>query len=237
VSSATGQRNDFIALFSRAFEIASERPEEPVLKYTVARLQNITVASSGWRTFQNCVLGAANSDASSLPVALGTLHQASVTGGHIIAKAPLAETFENVIDRHARRGEGSEVAWALWGALAWKISLSTHAARAVSRMEDDIVALLALDAEARGLFPAGALDKQLWQSLMNQSDALDKQHWLLTYEANQHQWLGSATIQAHPVFAAMAAADVRFYDPSRNIPQFPPAARGNPGGSLTNYYA
>lgn len=236
-SSPIGQRNDIIGLFSRAFEIASEHPEEPVLKYSVARLQNMGVSISGWRTFQNCILGAANVDASAIPVALGTLHQASSAGGHSIAKAPLADTFESIIDRHARRGEGSEVSWALWGAIAWNIPLTKEAAQLVSKMEDDVVALLALDAEVLGLFPAGSLDKQAWQSLVNQPEALVGRHWLLAYEASQKKWLTSSATVKNPAFAAMSSAGVSFYDRSKNVPQFPPAAKGNPGGSLTNYYA
>jgi len=34
---------------------------------------------------------------------------------------------------HAPRGQGSEVAWALWGALAWAVPLSDEAAKLVER--------------------------------------------------------------------------------------------------------
>ena len=236
-ASPVGQRNDLIGLFSRAFEIASERPEEPVIKYAVAKVQNLKVASSSWRLFQNCILGAANIDASAAAVALRTTHKAAQSGGHTIAKAPMEEVFEAMIERHARRGEGSDVSWALWGALLWDVHLSVDAAKVVSAMEDDIVALLALDAEARGLFPTGSLDKQNWQSLVDQPDSLDKQHWLLTYESGVKRWLTSPQIKAHPVFHHMHLAGVRFYDRARNIPQFPSAATRNPGGSLSNFYA
>ncbi len=232
-----GQRNDITAFFSRAFELAAALPEEPVLRYAIARLQSTNVASSGWRTFQNCILGAASADASALAVALGTLYQASAAGGHTVAKAPLAELFESIVDHHARRGEGSEVAWALWGALAWAVPLSQKAAQSVSEMEDDIVALLALDMDSRALFSAGSLDKQSWNTIVNQPNALHDQHWLLAYEANQQNWLISPAVAAHAVFGAMHTAGVSFYDPAKNTPQFPAGARGNPGGALTNYYA
>jgi hypothetical protein len=235
--SATGQRNDLLALFSRAFEIGSERPEAAVMKYTIARVQKLGVASSAWRTFHNCLLGATNADASALPVALGSLYQASTASGHVVFKSPLAELFENLIERHARRGQGSEVSWALWGALAWKINLSTEAAKSVTSMEDNVVALLALDADSRGLFPSGSLDKQPWQDLVADPGVLHQRHWLLAYEANQHNWLSCPAVASVPAFKAMSAAGVRFYDPSKNVPQFPAAATGNPGGSLTNFYA
>lgn len=231
------QRNDIVALFSRAFEIASERVEDSVLRYAVARVETLDVHPNGWHAFQNCVLGAAGAEASTLPVALGTLHQVSVLGGHTVAKSPLAELFENIIERHGPRGEGSEVAWALWGALAWGIGLSAAAGQSVSAMDDDIVALLALDADARGLFPAGSLDKQQWANVVAQSDVLQSEHWLLAYEANRQKWLTSLAIAGDPVFSAMENSSVSFYDRNQNSPQFPAGARGIPGGGLSDFYA
>ena len=200
-SNPVAQRNDLIALFNRAFEIASERPQEPVLKYAVARVQNVSVSSSGWRTFQNCVLGAASADPAVLAVALGTLFQVATLGGHTVSRSPLAEVFERIIAVHAPRGQGSEVSWALWGALAWNVSLSDEAARYVSEMNDDVVALLALDAESRSIFPAGALSTTTWSNFLSDPDALKTEHWLLAYEANQRGCLRTRAVARHSVFS------------------------------------
>jgi hypothetical protein len=120
------------------------------------------VDGKGWHALQNCILGAAIADSSTMGAALGTFHQVATIGGHTISKSPLAETFEAVIKRHAPRGQGSEVAWALWGALAWSVSLSADIARAVSASDDDIVALLALDADSRGLLGARHGNEGWW---------------------------------------------------------------------------
>jgi hypothetical protein len=232
-----GQRNDFVSLFSRAFEIASEHPEESVLKYAISRVQNEKVHSTGWRAFHNCVLDAVGADPSAIAVALGTLHQVSNLGGHTVPLSPLAETFEGVIARHAARGEGSEVAWALWGALSWSVSLSKDAAALVSAMDDNVVALLALDADQKGIFPAGSLNQQLWTNAVNQPDVLNSENWLLAYEANRQGWLSSPAVAADLTFAAMESAQVSFYNRARNRPQFPSAARGLPGGSIPDFYA
>jgi hypothetical protein len=232
-----GQRNDLVALFSKALEIAAERPVESVLRYAVARVQRLDVASSGWRTFQNCVLSAASADASTLAGALGTLYEVSSIGGHTVAKLPLAEVFESIIRVHAPRGQGSEVAWALWGALAWSVPLSNDAAKAVSEMEDNVVALLALHADSLGLFTVGALDKTNWSNLVSQPDALIHEHWLLAYEANQQGWLTTPAVVLDPIFSTMSAALVSFYDQTEAKPQFPSGARATPGGRLPHYYA
>jgi hypothetical protein len=236
-NSPTGQRNDVVALFSRAYEIASQFPEESVLKYAVSRVQNLGVHSAAWHAFHNCVLGAACADPSTMAVSLGTLHQTAATGKHSVFKAPLAETFESVIIRHAPRGEGSEVAWALWGALAWSVPLGATAAQLVGRMDDGIVALLALDADARGLFPVGALDKSRWSAATAQPGVLTSEDWLLAYEANQQNWLSCPAVAADPIFSKMSTAGISFYDRNLNSPQFPTAARAIPGGVLADHYA
>lgn len=151
-----GQRNDLVSLFSRAFEIASQYREEAVLKYAICRVQNENVHADGRRAFHNCVLDGLINDCSGP----WTLFKVSRSGGHTVPIAPLAEVFEGVLKRHAPRGEGSEVAWTLWGALAWPVSLSKEAASLVSGM--DVVATLALDAEAKGLLPVGSLNQQNW---------------------------------------------------------------------------
>jgi hypothetical protein len=237
LSNPVGQRNDLLALFSRAYELASERVEESVLRYAVARVQNVNVTARGWRAFHNCVLGASGAEPSTLAAALGTLHKVATVGGHSVPKSPLEELFENVIQRHAPRGQGSEVAWALWGAMAWAVPMSTASASAVSDMDDDIVALLALDADKRGLFPVGALNSQRWVMTINQPEVLHGEHWLLAYEAHRQNWVSCPAIASHPVFSAMSAAAVSFYDSSQNTPQFPPGAQGLPGGALPDNYA
>lgn len=236
-SHPVGQRNDLVSLFSRAFEIASEHREESVLKYAIARVQNEHVHPTAWRVFHNCVLDAVGADPSTIAVALGTLHEVSRKGGHAVPVSPLAEVFEGILSRHALRGEGSEVAWALWGALAWSVPLSGEAASLVSAMDDNVVALLALDADGRGLFPSGSLNQQSWVNAVSQSDVLSSENWLLAYEAHLQGWLNCPAIAGNPEFSAMFAAGVSFYDAARNAPQFPPAARGLPGGSVPDHYA
>ena len=128
----------------------------------------------------------------------------------------------------------SEVAWALWAALQFKVRLTTSAASAVSEIEDDVVALLALDARARRLFPAGTVDTSVWRSLLSDPDVLLSEHWLLAYEAEGHGWLRTAgpVIAAHSFFRELKADDVRFYDRGKRRPPFSGPAAPVPGGQL-----
>jgi hypothetical protein len=103
--------------------------------------------------------------------------------------------------------------------------------------DDDIVALLALDADSRGLFPSGTLDKHQWATTVSHPDVMHGEHWLLAYESNRQGWLSAPAVSGDPEFKAIRKAGVSFYDASQNVPQFPAAARRIPGGTLQDFYA
>jgi hypothetical protein len=90
-------------------------------------------------------------------------------------------------------------------------------------MDDDIVALVALDLREAGLFPN--LPMPRWRKLMSARN-LYTEHWLLAYEAFQHGWLSSKTdyIDADPTFSTLRKHGVLFYD--SGITQLPPSATG-----------
>jgi hypothetical protein len=83
----------------------------------------------------------------------------------------------------------------------------------ISQMDDDIVALVLLDLNSRGL--AANLNSQLWASRMNGSE-LYSDHWLLAYEALRKAWLPSSDgvnyIVNDPFFSILNQYNVSFYD-------------------------
>ncbi|WP_255424341.1 RNA-directed DNA polymerase [Acidipila sp. EB88] len=235
--SPSGQRNDFISYFSTAFERASTDPASPILRYALARVQNENVDPKGWGAFCNCVLGAISADASTLPAALATLHKVATKGGHSIPKGPLGQVLNSVISKHSITGDGNEVAWALWASLAWSIPISAEAAKTLGLMEDDIVAILALDAESSGLIDANVLDKHAWSLLLNEDDAHIAEHWLLSYEATKRRWLSCSAVKNCTTFSEMMNAGVSFYSRRRNNPDELLKIGSIPGGRLPNFYA
>src|SRR6266508_56705 len=184
------QTNDFVALFSRAFELAAQHREHAVLRYAIMRVRSEAVGAVGWRTFEGVMLNAATVEPSALPAAIGVLGSTAAKGGHNVSKRALEEVIEAVILRHAPLAHGSEVAWSLWAALSFDVRLSNDVAAVVARMEDDIVALLALHADVRGLFQTGVLDRTQWAAIAASADAAEAEHWLLAYGVltNRRRW-------------------------------------------------
>jgi len=187
---------DAIAFFSRAFELAHERPQAGVLRYAAKLAQRWAFQDDGWRTFQGLLFSVAAADPGTLP-ALTVLLDRHVAGGGRVNQSEARRVLDAIILRHAPLAHGSEVAWSLWAAIQFDVDLTAAAAEAISQMDDDVVALLALHANDRGRFPAGALDPTPWQNAANLPEALSSEHWLLP-PAPSVSWRTSCRRTEHP---------------------------------------
>ena len=77
-----------------------------------------------------------------MAVAIDLLDVKAESLDQIVDPDGAAEALEALISRNASVRNASEVAWALWAAISFGVSLSTEAAEAVSKVEDDFVAFL-----------------------------------------------------------------------------------------------
>ena len=182
------QRDDIVNLFSIAFDVFSTDPESTALQYALSRVRDVQLHKHAWPTFQNCLLNAATADAATLRWVLDIV-AAQRPAGHPVDKEAFADTCSSIIERHAPQGHGSEVSWALWGCLALDVPLNKAMSKVIGQMDDDVVALLALQCEERAVLPAGSLDRQLWATSVAAPDAADSDHWLLAYEGHVKGWL------------------------------------------------
>ena len=230
--SPRGAVNDTIAYFSRAFEIAHRSPGHGALKYALQRSRDFLVDQRGWRTLEGLILSTVSVEPTTMPVALDLLQFHAQRTGAKLDRLAIADVIEAQILRHAALRNGSEVAWALWAAIVLGIDLTPDSARAVSVIEDDCVALLALAAQAEGRFPAGSLDVSCWEALAGTPDALGSPHWLLTYEGTVQGWLHSAaaTLAGDAFFSALNASGVRFLNHHITPSLFTGPAAPLPGG-------
>ncbi len=91
--------------------------------------------------------------------------------------------------------------------------MTAEAAVAVTTMEDDFVALLALDAELRGLFGSHQLDCSNSGTCDDYDRVMSGPHWLLAYEGSDRKWLMSPTkrISKDPFFRILKQRRIRFY--------------------------
>ena len=207
------QEFGLIRYFERAFELADEHPEDTVLKYAIGRSRSFRVRQKNWVLFQDLLLQCATGEAGSLPFVTEQLlryHQA----GYRVSKTKLTAVTNSIIEMHSHLGHGSEVAWALWLALIFQLKIRNNVAKKLGKVSDSVVAILALDARAKGLIGL-SVDLLLWENYMT-TDQLDDDQWLLSYEANVKGWLPSVGrgdhVARHPAFGFLKTNGVFFYN-------------------------
>jgi hypothetical protein len=124
----------------------------------------------------------------------------------------LTSAIESICAYHAPLQQGNEVAWALWLAKKMNVQISRAVGDRITKMDDDIVALVALDLAQLGLLNASGFPK--WRNHMTAANVYDA-HWLIAYEALEQGWLppryGTAYVAADSFFSILSSHGVRFY--------------------------
>ena len=211
----SGQRVDLEDYFSRAFELSHQYPDEFVLNYALGRLRGLKIEPSNWLMFHLLLMQAGRAEPGTLAFVLREMAR-GVGSGRKLAKDLTLEWLDQHVRQSASLGMGSEVAWALWGTMIFKLPLSEEAGRSLCGSKDNVVALLALDAHRRGLIPSG-LDSSAWAQLMR-PESLDSPDWLLAYEANIKGWLPNVAgdfVAGDPCYGYLKSRGVAFYDQAR----------------------
>ena len=188
-------------------------PNEHVSKYALASLRGFVAHARNWRLYEPLLYQAIASEPGAIRELMECL-TVNATGGSAINRDALGRTLNLIIKESAPLGHDYEAAWGLWGAINFNINLETESVRAVEKSENSAIAILAMDANTRGLMPC-VLDTARWQLQMT-TDALYEEQWLLAYEANIQGWLPSISPHDHvdsdPNFKFLKDLGVSFYD-------------------------
>lgn len=213
------QAADLALLFDTAFALHRENPDDAVLQFAISLLQFETIHPENWSLFQRLVMLCSLPEPACFPGAIRQIIL-RINSGLVGLIPEVAEIANSLIVTHSPLRHSSEVANAAYACLALGLTLGDAAVDAISKCDDPVVALLALDCEARNLTNK-ALDKTLWAAHMN-ADALYDEYWLLAYEANIKAWLpnpgGIDFVAADPNFSLLKAAGVHFYESTINVP-------------------
>jgi hypothetical protein len=226
-NNAGQERTDLTLLFDEAFRLRLRYPDEHVVAYALGRFvdrygqEGHRVKRQNWPHLERLLLQASLSEPGVLQKAVHIVYWAKERGWPLNKRA-LSDFLTVLAAAEAARGHSSEVAWALWSAILLEVRIKAEAARLISKLTDDVVALCALHARDLGVIGPG-LEVKSWESLMN-ADELWGQHWLLAYEAYEHGWLPAPVdyIGADPAFAHLRAHAVRFYDVTKDLPPAAP---------------
>jgi hypothetical protein len=203
--------------FTKAFHFAAKHPTQNVLDFAIKRTRNVRIQQRDWPRYESFLLKAARANPTVIPAVVQIL----VSYNHnkyALGRERIAKLIEDTIRENAPLGYHAEVSWALFLAKALRVSVSNHAAQAISGLENSVSALLALDLRARGLIFTG-LDVDNWLLSMS-TQGLNSHMWLLAYEANLKGWLAGREqnfVDQHPYFAVLKSKRISFYDERKNV--------------------
>jgi hypothetical protein len=223
-ASPTRQARDLVRFFDLIFEHAAKNRGDHVVRYALARLRPTKLDPSNWNLYQQLMSHAAIHELTVMDQYVTNLLVGEQKG--FTVDTALAEGVLNFgIEQSALLEQHHETAWALWGVLALGANVTAAAGACLQKVENSIVALLALDALSQGLLPA-TFSTVTWAGRMTPLDLYDEQ-WLLSYEANVKGWLptvgGGDHVAADPNFSQLKTLGVEFYVPVVR-PVAPPAS-------------
>lgn len=224
------QQRDLLSYFGRAFELAVSQREEAILRYSVQRMRSVSIFDKNWGLYESLLLQCLSVEPGTAPAVIGELYKYHLRMP--LDRARITESLQQLIEDHAPLHHGSEVVWALWGAICLGCTLEAKVVEKSLLASDPCVALCALHVRAKGL-TTGPVDVSPLEALMHDGELTDTQ-WLLAYEANVKGWLpnkgGKDFVTAHKHFGPMKAAGVSFYDETATLPIAVKAAVGQDYG-------
>lgn len=211
------QTDDLINYFSKAFDLSKKYPDESVLKYALTEISDVYIDKPDWTLYESLILKSMISEPSVLPIATEILISYKVKR-FPLNMIKIKNTLYEIISYHSKYNHSHEVTWALWLCKSLKIKVNNSIAKEISKMEDSVVALVALDLLNNKLI--NKLDTDLWLQYMT-PDELYSNHWLLAYEALKKGWLiprkNKNYINNDPFFKLLKENDIEFYDSTRQV--------------------
>jgi len=215
------QNTDIFNFFSRSFEYYKKHPDDNTLLYTLKRIKEQEILPENWSIFESFILKSAIYEGSCIPVVVKIL-KIYEDAGFSLDKSKISSVISEIIKYHSKFSHGYEISWALWLAKELNIQIEAEIEEIISRCDDSIVVLVALDLMKSNLLNS-KIDTSIWCNFMNR-DQLYDDHWLLAYEANIKKWLpieGKNYIMTDPFFKILKKHNIHFYDPEASVMSYP----------------
>jgi len=213
IRNTSGQRGDLVAYFDLITKYLLSHPSEHVSKYGIKRFNRFIPDPRNLNLLQSLLCHIAVAEPGSVKEVVESLLFLR-NHGFVLDARLIWETLNTVITNSAPLGYQYEVSWALWGLIVFNIPLDPSATVALQSSGNSVIAILALDAQRRGLIQN--LDTTRWAGRMTAND-LREEEWLLSYEANVQNWLPSVGVPDHVgadvEFGFLKQHNIRFYVP------------------------
>ena len=188
--------SSIVSYFDLAFRLSRDYPRSSVLAFAVSNLRGVRIGPDAQPTLWDLVAHSIRAQPGSIRYALD-LHSEGPDLDSFDSKFGDGETDWNpfdlsavyssvlsqVIMEHAPLLHGSEVLWALWGALKWKCNLSEPALDAAAKMGDSAVSsLLVVAVDEAHISKSLTFSQSIARFESEKSDWGTNPHWLFAHE-------------------------------------------------------
>ncbi|MCG8554063.1 MAG: RNA-directed DNA polymerase [Proteobacteria bacterium] len=218
---------DMVQYFDAAFRLRERYPNAPVLLYALGLLFRLRrPADAAARVAQSGISQCLLSEPGCAQKAFALLTFWKLNGLALDDKL-LRCTVTQIVKSHRDAGVESDVSWALAFCSQNSLPLAKSAARLLSELENDCVAIQSLHLDKQGLLPDGFRKTSLTNALKSQDP--EGEHWLAGYEAVRHGFVAppASAYSTHTLFRDMLACKVTFY--RTRLPAY--ASIIHPGGA------
>ena len=162
---ASAQFTDIMNFFNRALEYHRLYPEERVIKYALKRIMKEKVETENWSIYESFILQSILIEPDTLSIAVDILFTYLQNRDYTLNMENISRTINELIAYYINLNYSNELAWALWLCKNLKIKVEEKNAENLSKIQDPIGILIALDLFTNGFIPNG-LDKSQWISCM-----------------------------------------------------------------------
>lgn len=217
-----GFRNDLIHLSDLFISLSKKYPNDSISKFGLSILARQECSLSNWPLYQ-ALLNEMMKGEPSLIFQVFNHYLKYYNLGYNINLNSLSDTLCEIIEWQSTMGNYFEVSYCLWFFIYFNISIPSNTTQLISRLENSLVALLALDAESKNIL--SNLDKSNWQKIVDDPDELYNKNWLLAYEAVRKGWLLPSTknhARNDQFFKILFNNNVEFYNSNQILGRLKP---------------
>lgn len=229
------QANDIMAIFARAFEIASEDPTRGALSYAIKRCNPFPEGPVGWPLFLNFLLASLGQESSTYRTVYEILRYAQ-SRELPIDRDHLSQFLNTEIARHAPHNRGYEVAWAMTLMREFHLELDPKTAKLISEMDDNPSLILLFDIAQN---QSNIMDESILGAARKRAaapDALKSSDWLLAYHLRHHRIIRQRKPwDAFPLFEKLDNSQVSFLVDAATTNSRAKMRRKRPAFALTTY--
>lgn len=205
---------EFLTLTLR---LQAQHEKSAVTNYALTVLENHSTNREDVETLESFLLKAAVVSPGSMSriceILLNIEHRTKA-----ISRKRVGPRFTELAERNLINGNLYEAIWQLYALRGLRIPVNSRVISELSAATpSSALALVLLDLDSRGLW-VRQLPKDNWESVITKERVRCDWIWLLAYEGFRKGWLkDTRSVMKDDFFAPMAARDVVFYDPKRNV--------------------